>query len=84
MKYHYFHGRFTYSVKRRRAALGGDGGFGLRLAPRPALILVLKGERSARWRGGRGGGRLTVAVASVAAPPVGFRSRLLSPVESIP
>ena len=47
MKYHYFHGRFTYSVKRS----GRSSGWDLSRSPSAAsrLILALKREPS-RWR----------------------------------
>ena len=58
MKYHYFHGRFTYSVKRSgRGAEGCRALAGFRWLGRlSAFILVLKGERSSGVVGFRGGG----------------------------
>ena len=50
MKYHYFHGRFTYSVKRNgRSSAGRELPFiggSVGLAALPASILVLKREPS--------------------------------------
>ena len=62
MKYHYFHGRFTYSVKRSgRGAEGCRALAGFRWLGRlSAFILVLKGERSSGVVGFRGGGFLGV------------------------
>ena len=53
MKYHYFHGRFTYSVKRS----GRSPGWDLSRSPSAAsrLILALKREPSRLGVGGRGG-----------------------------
>ncbi len=54
MKYHYFHGRFTYSVKRSGPPRAG------RPAPVPlrsVSILELKRERAARSPSGRSSAR---------------------------